>query len=183
MAGILGYSAERPWAGEALEKACSLDPLDPFPPFYGMLAARADPDAPGRGAQALLNDPRLAAAVFWERHPELLAQALAAVRAWPEVDAGWKEALLGAVPPAGARSGPILAVELTIDTDAGETLSLTAFRRRPWPVRWALLEVRQPVWTGLRVPPAAASKGTSPRFFHAAPCRRRARTGQDLLTR
>ena len=63
-----------------------------------MLADRADPDAPARGAQALLDEPRLAAAVFWERHPELLAQSLALVRAWPGVDAGWKEALLAAVP-------------------------------------------------------------------------------------
>jgi hypothetical protein len=183
VAGVLGYSADRPWAGEALERACALDPLDPFPPFYGLLAARADPDAPGRGAQALLNDPRFAAAVFWERRPDLLAQALATARAWPEVDAGWKEALLAAVPPAGARSGPLLPVELTIDTKEGETLSLTAFRRRPWPARWPLLQVRQTVWDGLRVPPAAASKGTSPRFFHAAPCRRRALSGQGLLTR
>ena len=55
-------------------------------PFYGMLVGRADPETPGRGAQALLNEPRLVAAVFWERRPDLLVQALAVVRAWPEVD-------------------------------------------------------------------------------------------------
>jgi hypothetical protein len=182
VAGIFGSSVSRPWAGDALEKACTLDPLNSFPPFVGMRADPAGADAPGRGAQALLNEPRLVAAVFWERHPDLFAQALAVVRAWPEVDVGWKKEFLAAASPAGAR-GPTTWAALTIDDEEGETLSLTTFRRRPWPARWGLVEVRQPVWDGLRVPPAAASKGTSPRFFHAAPCRRRAFSGQDLLTR
>jgi hypothetical protein len=183
VAGILGYSAGSPWAGPALEKACALDPLDPFPPFYAMLVGRTGSDAPAEGAQALLNEPRLAAAVFWERHPDLLVRALAAVRDWPGVDAGWKQALLAAVPPPGGRSGPTGKVELTIDTEPQETLSLTAFRRRPWETRWGLVEIRRPIWEGLRVPPAAASTGTSPGFYDAAPCRRRALSGQDLLTR
>ena len=146
-----------------------------------MLADLADPDAPARGAQALLNEPRLAAAVFWERHPELLAQSLTLVRGWPGVDAGWKEALLAAVPPPEGRSGPARKVELTIDTEQQETLSLTAFRRRPWPTPWGLVDVRQPVWEGIRVPPAAASKGTAPGFYRAAPCRR-SLDEQHLLT-
>jgi hypothetical protein len=95
VAGILGYSAHRPWAGSALEAACTLDPLDPFPPFYAMLVKPGDADAPALGAQALLAEPRFAAAVFWRRHPDLLARSLAAVRAWPGVDDGWKEAFLG----------------------------------------------------------------------------------------
>jgi O-antigen ligase len=181
VAGVLGRSAKTPWAGTALERACFLDPLDPFPPFYAMLANLADPDAPARGAQALLNEPRLAAAVFWERHPELLAQSLTLVRAWPGVDAGWKEALLAAVPPPGGRSGPVKKVELTIDTEQQETLSLTAFHRRPWETPWGLVDVRQPVWDGIRVPPAAASKGTAANFYRAAPCRR-SLAAQPLLT-
>jgi hypothetical protein len=183
VAGILGYSAQRPWAGTALETACFLDPFDPFPPFYGMLADRADPDAAGRGAQALLNEPRLAAALFWERHPERLAEALAVVRAWPEVDAGWKGALVAAVPPAAGRSGETGKLELTIDTDPSQSLSLPVFRRLPWPAAWGLVDVRKPVWDRIGVPPAAASKGTSRRFIHSAPCRRRALSGQELLTR
>jgi hypothetical protein len=183
VAGILGASAQLPWAGGALETACALDPLDPFPPFYGLVVARADQEAPARGAQALLNDPRLATALFWERHPGSLAQALAAVRSWPEVDGGWKEALFAAVPPVPIPDGPTSRAELTIDTDPRETLSLTAFRRRPWPARWGLIEVRKLAWEGLRVPPAAASTGTSRGFFEAAPCRRRSPVGQDLLTR
>ena len=177
VAGILGPSAD------ALEKACALDPLDPFPPFYGMVAAAADPDAEARGAQALLAEPRLLAATFWLRRPDLLAGALARARDWPGVDAGWKEALLAAGARSGAGSGPAFQVALTIDAEEAQTLSLTAFRRSPWPVSWPLIEVRKPLWDGLQVPPAAASKGTSPDFFRASPCRRRSLRGQELLTR
>jgi O-antigen ligase len=180
VAGILGYSAQSPWAGSALEKACALDPLDPFPPFYGMLLGDAgDPSA--EGAQALLNEPRLAAAVYWGRHPDLLAGALAGVRDWRGVDDGWKQAFLVAVSPAGGRPGPTLRTELAIDTEERESLSLTAFRRCPWPVRWGLVQVGKDAWERLGVPPAASSQGTSPRFYDAAPCRRRSLDGQGLL--
>jgi O-antigen ligase len=182
-AGVLGYSAQRSWAGSTLETACALDPLDPFPPYYEMLVNPTDGDAPAHGAHALLAEPRLAAAIFWERHPGLLQRILVLVRAWPEVDAGWKEALLAAVPPSAGPQGPSSPVELTIDLERGQTLSLPIFRRRPWPTRWGLIPVRKNAWEGLRLPPAAASKGTSWRFLHAAPClRRRSLRGHALLT-
>ncbi len=181
VAGILGYSAKEPWAGSALEKACFLDPFNPFPPFYGLLADRVGPEAPSRGAQALLNEPRLAAAVFWESHPDLLAKALTIVRGWPEVNDGWKQALLAAMPPPGAREGRIGSLALTIDAKQEEALALSAFHRRPWGTIWPLIEYRQRLWAGIRIPPAAASPGTSRRFIHAAPCRR-SLSGQALLT-
>jgi hypothetical protein len=176
VAGVLGYAADAPWAGSALEKACALDPLDPFPPFYAMLVGRTGSAAPAEGAQALLNDPGLATAVFWDRHPDLFAGALSAVRGWPGVDAGWKEAFFAAAPPSG---GAISTVGLEIDAVESESLSLTAFRRRPWPAGWSLVQVRK---GGPDLPSAAASKGTSPRFYEAAPCRRRSLSGQALLT-
>jgi hypothetical protein len=179
VAGILGYSAKEPWAGAALEKACHLDPFNPFPPFYGVLADPAGPEAPSRGAQALLNEPRLAAAVFWEGHPDLLAKSLTIVRGWPEVDAGWKQALLSAARP--GISGPTLRLVVTIDTEDREILSIGAFHRSPWPVQWGLVQVRKDAWEGLPLPSAAASRGTSRRFVHAAPCRR-SLSGHDLLT-
>jgi hypothetical protein len=182
IAGVLGYS-RRPWAGEALERACFLDPFDPFPPFYGLLADRGNPDAASRGAQALLDEPRLASALFWERNPERLAEALALARAWPEVDAGWKEALIAGVPPPTGRSGQTQRLNLAIDTDVSQSLSLPVFRRLPWPTVWPLVDVRKPVWDAIRLPPAAAAPGTSRRFVHSAPCRRSALTAQLLLTR
>jgi len=183
VAGVLGRSAKRPWAQPALERACALDPLNPFAPFYEMVSGRQEPEGPLYGAQALMAEPRLAAAVFWERNPALLQRSLAALRAWPGVDAGWKEALLAAVPSPSTRQGPVSRVELLIDTDARESLSLPVFRRRPWPARWGLLEVRQSALGRLDLPPAAASKGTSPDFLSASPCLRRSPRGQVLLTR
>jgi hypothetical protein len=151
-----------------------------------MVSGRQGPDGPAYGAQALLAEPRLADAVFWERNPALFQQSLEALRTWPGVDAGWKEALLAAAPSPsapGARQGPVSRVELLIDTDARESLSLPVFRRRPWPARWGLLEVRQNAPGRLDLPPAAASKGTSPDFLRASPCLRRSPRGQVMLTR
>jgi hypothetical protein len=105
------------------------------------------------------------------------------VRGWPEVDRGWKQAFLASVPSAEGRSGSTTQPELTIDTAQEQTISLTAFRRMPWLADWGLVEVRRTLWDEIRVPPAAASLGTSRRFIHYAPCRRRALTGQELLTR
>jgi O-antigen ligase/polysaccharide polymerase Wzy-like membrane protein len=183
VAGVLGSSARRPWAGSALEEACALDPLNPFPPFYQARREPAGEDAAAYAAHALLAEPRLAAALFWERNPVLFQQALVLVRAWPEVDAGWKAALLARVPPHGGRRGATSWVELRIDMERGQTLSLPVFRRAPWPVRWGLVRIRQEVWNGLRLPPAAASGGTSPRFLHAAPCLRRSSRAHSLPIR
>ncbi|HEV2847058.1 MAG TPA: O-antigen ligase family protein [Thermoanaerobaculia bacterium] len=178
VAGILGVLAERPWAADALDRACALDPLAPLPPFYRLLADRTSAEAPRYGAHALLADPRLAAARFWEANPALYARTLEAVRAWPEVDAGWKEALLAAPPPTGRR-GPFERLTLGIDTDPRQSLSLPVFRRRPWPVHWGLLQVRQDALVAL--PPAAASPGTAPDAFRAIPCRRRSLNERWLL--
>lgn len=178
VAGIQGRAAKRLWAPSALERACALDPLDPFPPFYTMLAG--GPDALAQGAQALLAEPRLLAAVFWERRAELRGRVLEAVRDWPGVDAGWKEAVLAVPPPPG--TGAVSRMALLIDAEAGESLSLPAFRRLPWPVEWGLIEVRESTLAAARLPSAAASPGTSPGFLLGSPCLRRALRGQVLLT-
>ncbi len=175
-AGVLGSDS-------ALAKACALDPLDPFPPFYAALRNASGREAPADAAHALLAEPRLAAALAWERHPALLQRALVLVEAWPEVDAGWKEALLSRMPAPAARRGPAAGVALRLDMEQGQTFSLPVFRRRPWPAQWELVRVRSDPWSGIEIPPAAASPGTSVRFLHAAPCLRRASREQLLLTR
>ena len=180
VAGILGYSADRPWTGEALDRACAFDPLNPFPPFYRVLAEPAAPKAAAYGAHALLAEPRLAAATFWERHPGLYAQTLEKVRAWPGVDAGWKEALLAAA-PRGPGQGPVSRLALEIDTVPRESLSLAVFRRRPWPVWWPLVQLRQSALERLTLPPAAASPTTSGRTFASVPCRDRSGFAHGLL--
>jgi hypothetical protein len=189
IAGILGYSEQRPWAGEALEKACRLDPFNPIPPFYQMLNQPGDPEAAAYGAHALLAEPRLAAAIFWQRHPPLLGLALKRVEAWPGVDAGWKQALLAAsaamaanrAAPEPGTPQPVDVLPLVLDTAEAETLSLPVFRRRQWPARWGLIQVRSEGLTHLNLPPAAAAPGTSALAFAAVPCRRRSVREQDLL--
>ncbi|HEX6899952.1 MAG TPA: O-antigen ligase family protein [Thermoanaerobaculia bacterium] len=174
VAGILGYSARRPWVGMALDGACSLDPLNPFPPFYRMLSYRSVPEAPAYGAHALLIEPRIAAATVWERNPALFRRALETVRRWPGVDAGWKEALLRAAPHPGEGTGAVEEIQMTIDHEQQETLSLAVFRRRQWPVEWGLIKVRKGALGRASLPPAAAAPGTSAAAFDAIPCRRRA---------
>ncbi|HYX24110.1 MAG TPA: O-antigen ligase family protein, partial [Thermoanaerobaculia bacterium] len=160
VAGVLGYSAHLPWAGAALERACRLDPLDPFPPFYQMLAEPGGAQAPFHGAQALLAEPRLAAAVFWQRHPELLGPTLEAVRGWPGVDAGWKQALFAALPSPAARQGPTVRLSLSIDTGQDVPVSLALFRRRPWKAEWDLVQLHAALLGRLGLPPAAAAPGS-----------------------
>jgi O-antigen ligase len=183
VAGILGYSARSPWAGTALENACRLDPLNPLPSFYLMLDEPGGAEAPAYGAHALLAQPRLAAATFWQRHPDLLGRTLEAVRVWPGVDDGWKQSLFAAMPAPAGNPQPIDWLALDVDTQGEETLSLPVFRRRPWPASWRLVQVRAEALPRLGQPPAAALPGTSPRAFASVPCRRRSLRGQDLLTR
>jgi O-antigen ligase len=182
VAGIMGASANQTWARGALENACALDPLGPFPPFYRMLAGPAEDDAARYGAHSLLAEPRLAAATFFERYPGLFAGTLEAVRSWPEVNPGWKDALLAAVPSAAGRRGELARVELLIDAEPAAALSLAVFRRRDWPVRWPLVEVRREASDRLDLPPAFSWVGTPARAVHAAPCWRRSKRGRLLLS-
>jgi len=184
VAGILGYSAQRPWAGDALDKACRLDPFNPIPPFYQMLNKPGGAAAAAYGAHALLAEPRLAAAIFWQRHPPLLGRTLKEIEAWPGVDAGWKQSMIAAVtrvPPPGSKPESVDWLPLVIDTAEAETISLPVFRRRQWPARWRLVQVRSEVLAHVNLPPAAAAPGTSALAFAAVPCRRRSLREQLLL--
>ncbi|HYO12368.1 MAG TPA: O-antigen ligase family protein [Thermoanaerobaculia bacterium] len=179
-AGLLGFSAQSPWAGEALDRACALAPFDPFPPFYRMLSASGGGAAPVYGAHALLAEPRLLTATSWT--PQLLGLSLEMVRRWPGVDPGWKEALLAAASVPVPSRGPFVRLGLEIDTAdtlRGQSLSLPVFRRRPWPARWPLVRVRQ-VLVPLDLPPATTLRATAPDAFRWV-CR--SQTGQKLLTK
>jgi hypothetical protein len=172
VAGVLGSSARLPWTGEALERACVLDPLDPFPPFYRMLLRQPEERAVIHGAHALMAEPRLAAAVFWEVHGNLLSGSLEAVRCWPGVDPGWKEGLIASSlhSTEGRGDGPTGWLALEIDTVPALSLSLPVFRRRPWPMQWPLVRVRQDLVDDLALPPATALPGTSVFAFTAEVC-------------
>jgi len=95
---------------------------------------------------------------------------VAAAAAAPGIDAGWRGALARQVArlPADDRSRGWLA--LAVDEDPSASLSLHAFRRRPWPAEWPLVEVRGRAAGAIRLPPAAVLPTTSPEFFGAAGC-------------
>lgn len=155
VAGILGQTAGLSWTGEALTHACAADPLDPFAPMFQTQAEPSGEGAARHAAQALLAEPRLAAAVFWEGREGLFVRSLEEVRSWAGVDPGWKEALLSgaAVPPAG-RTGAIDRLSLRFDTDPRESISIAAFRRRPWPTEWPLVPLRHRLLQRLDLTPA-----------------------------
>lgn len=186
VAGLLGGGAE------TLETACALDPLNPFPPFYRMTLEPLAPAAPLRGARALLAEPRLAAATFWEERPDLLARSVEEVRRWPGVDAGWKEAFLSALPgipdepnepnERAERRGETARLQLEIDTAPDLALSLHTFRRRPFPAEWPLVQLRTGPLERLRLPPATTLRGTPAGAFSAGcPTPDRSLHGQSLL--
>lgn len=190
VAGILGSTAGRPWAREALGTACALDPFDPFPPFYGMVVAPESAEAPRLGAQALLAEPRLAAATFWDSHPDLLLRTASTLETWPGVDSGWKQAMIAAIPSPSQRQGhpehpehPENTARLHLEIDAVPHLSLSlyAFRRLPFPAQWPLVRVRMAPLERLRLPPATALSGTPSTM--TCPLRVRSSFGQAMPIR
>jgi len=170
-AGILGRAEGEVWAPAAFEQGCALDPLSPFPPFYLMASAPDTAAAPRLGARALLAEPRLMAATFWEGREPLFRQALEEVRRWPGVDAGWKLALLAAAPSPSARRGAIVRLELIVDGGGfTQATSLHLFRRLPWLARWQLLRLRASVVERLGMPPATSLLGTDGAPFQSRRC-------------
>jgi O-antigen ligase len=170
-AGVLGLGASRPWAPRALAEACARDPLSPFSPYFLAVAAPGSPDAPRRAAHALLAEPRLLAAPFWDAHSRLREAALREVGAQRGIDPGWREALLRATlrrspPPPGSLEDVERGwLALEIDPIPSLSLSLYAFRRKPWPLEWPLVEVRQAALAGLDLPPASALETSAATAF------------------
>jgi hypothetical protein len=170
-AGILGRAEGEVWAPAALEQACALDPLSPFPPFYLMASAPDAAAAPRLGARALLAEPRLMAATFWEGREPLFRRVVEEVRRWPGVDAGWKLALLAAAPSPTSRRGTIARQELIVDGGGfTQATSLHLFRRLPWLARWPLLRVRASVVDRLGLPPATSLRSTDGAPFQGRRC-------------
>jgi O-antigen ligase len=156
VAGILEQQAGLPASRDALTRSCTLDPFSPFPAFYRVVGDPSSPEAPDLAALALLADPRLGAATFWEARPALYDGSLHVVDTWTGTDAGWRSALRAAVPDPSTRSGPVARLGLTFDGDPARAFSLHAFRRRPWPTTWPLVSVRQDLLPVFGFPPAVS---------------------------
>jgi hypothetical protein len=174
-AGILGLGASRPWAPQALAAACARDPLSPFAPYFLAVAAPGSAVAPRHAAHALLAEPRLLAAPFWDSHGPLRAAALREVGAREGIDRGWREALLGAArrlfpgSPGSPEDVERGWLALEIDQTPSLSLSLYAFSRQPWPLEWPLVEVRQTALAGLDLPPAATLETSAAAAFRCVP--------------
>jgi O-antigen ligase len=148
-----------------LGRACATDPLSARAPFLLATAAPGRPGAAVVAARAFLADPRLVAAMDWERHPGLVTAAAQQVRAWSGVDRGYRRDLAAAITgrPAG---GPAVRLVWSIDDAAGRpggAPSLIAFRRLPWPrpTPLASVLVRREGARALGAMPAATSLPTS----------------------
>jgi hypothetical protein len=170
VAGLLGRAAGEVWAPAAFEQSCALDPFAPYPPFY-LAASAAEEAVPRLAARALLAEPRLLAATWWEGREPLFRRSLEEVRRWPGVDAGWKLALLRAAPRPADRRGVIGRLSLNVDT-AGFTAatSLHLFRRLPWPAQWPLVALRQGVLPEPPLPPATSLASTARGTFDTRGC-------------
>ncbi|MEM7051482.1 MAG: O-antigen ligase family protein [Acidobacteriota bacterium] len=154
-AGVLGGDAGQPWADSALAAACQLDPFSPLAPFYRTAFAPASEGAAITAGRALLAEPRLAAAVFWEGREPLLEAALDEVETWPGIDAGWRRAMIDQVVGWNVEvGGEIGRLALEVDPSAAESLLLRTFRRAPRP-RWLFpVELRSALASQVTVPPA-----------------------------
>jgi len=179
MAGVYGREARAPWADEALARACRLEPFSPFAPFHRMVGAPASLEAPVRGARALLAEPRLLAATFWDGRPSLLAAALTEVERWPGVPTGWKVALLETAERMAERRtspGSVAPVDrgelvLRLDRDPATSLALHLFRRRPRSLRLAAIEVDRRAVEAVDLVPASHLPETSIDAFGDQGCR------------
>lgn len=170
-AGELAVAVDAPWAGRTLERACRLDPLGAAAPFLLARLAPADPEAPRRVARALLAEPRLAAALFFEPRRRLLVEGLGTVAARAGVEAGWRESLVQSVVEwEPGESGELAELRFGAAGHRG-SLALHAFRRRPRVLDVAAVPVRRALAEQIRVPPASRLPSTSPDAFDAAGCR------------
>lgn len=141
-AGSLGRLADEAWAPTALERAWELDRLSGLTAFHLMRAREGRPQAVGLGAHALLTEPRLAAAVYWEEHPRLWGEVVDEIRE-RRPTLGPRLAPLLRDPPAPPESGAeVVRLALTLDEVPALSFSLYAFRRSPWPATLAGVPLR-----------------------------------------
>ena len=167
-AGVFGGRTGEPWAAAALERACDLDPLSALPPFYLAFLSPPEKEAT-RAGRAFLAEPRLAAAVAWERRPDLRQAGLQSAAAWPGVPEGWRAALLAAAASPFPAAGPTAPLALQLDRASATAFSLHLFRRRPSPPRWPVT-LRAPLAGRFDLPPATALPATSREAFEAPGC-------------
>ena len=141
-AGTLGWRADAPWAPETLERAWRLDRLSGLVAFHLMRAKAYRPEAVALGTHALLTEPRLAAAVYWEEQPELWEAVIEEIRARTAKIGPKLEPLVRDRPVPPESGEPVVLLALTLDEVPAVSFSLYAFRRSPWPTTMAGVPLR-----------------------------------------
>ncbi len=167
-AGAMGREAGAAWARPALLEACRLNPLGALAPYQLALLPRQRHTVEWAG-RALLAEPRLLAAVGWRGRPwvEAAAHRLSEL---PGVGPGWRLALLERHEAGRVAGGPTRTLALTMDGEAAASLSLFAFRRRPWPVHVARVELYADALPRIDMVPVTVLPGTAAEVFQAAEC-------------
>ena len=146
-AGVLGQTASASWSEDALLESCRLNPLGALAPwrlFRGSLSKRTPNDerAVGWAGRALLAEPLLLAAEGWNGHEALRRQTVKTLEPYEQVDALWRVEMLerdaalvaAALEEMAPGNGSTRKLVLEMDQEGGTSLSLHAFRRRPWPL-------------------------------------------------
>ena len=163
-------------ARQSYIKACDLDPLGALAAFrLATLPASAfDGDeavAVEHAVRALLAEPNLLAATGWPS--SRLAGAIESLLDLDGVDPGWREAVAETFLVLAEESAPdptTVDLGLRVDAVAGESMSLFAFRRRPWPAVVGRIELRRAALEKIDLPPASTLALTDPAVF-APGCR------------
>ncbi|MEM1181020.1 MAG: O-antigen ligase family protein [Acidobacteriota bacterium] len=168
-----GEEARRPGdvdaSTRAYRRACALDPLGAVAPFRLAVLAPHGPAAASVAGRALVAEPRLLAAVDWP--PGLIEGAVRFVLDIDGIDPGWRVALdSAAASTAELRESPGFGsspakLGLRIDRVDSESVSLFAFRRRPWPALLATLELERGLLPEIDLPPASTLDLTDRRVF------------------
>lgn len=167
-AGLEAWKHQQPYE-EWLRRGLAADPLGAAAPYFLMALRPEASDAAVCGARALLSEPRLFAATFFEDHPELIAPIRREILRWPGVDAGWKGALAEVLARPLATHGPTGTFGLGFDDPQGG-LSLYAFNRPSWAWEWFAVPVRVARFEDLELPSAAELATSSPVAFPKDDC-------------
>jgi hypothetical protein len=116
-------------------------------------------------ARALAAEPRRAAATWWQGWEARLERAAGRTATAAGIDEGWRQARLAGV-EGMEPGGPEVELALTLDRMPEASLSLHAFRRRPWPARVARVRLDSGAAAAFAdLPPAVSQESTDARLF------------------
>lgn len=171
LAGLQAGEEDQDTARDAWLRACELNPLGALAPFHLALAAEdQDPRASVWAARALLADPILLAAEAWRQRPGLRDAALGELRGRDGVDPAWTQSLAKSLESIRRMGGPTRRVVLEMDGEDAASLSLHAFRRRPWPAYIDDIPLLADALPEIRVTALAKSRGAEAQLFLEPEC-------------